>query len=209
MDSLKSGWTFEIVETEDEFDYQQSFNQNPYVTESLSYVPKQVAEIRSESAINLEKKANELFYRMKYDEAELVYKHAIEAYGENNDDALECSYNLAKIYQEQSRNQEAEQLFEQIYIRVRNLSNRQSLCQLVVNKLATIYDESGRQADAEYMLMRAVFISESSVNQDIQYVENCMNHLLKIYSTTSDSGKAFELRKKLSNLKRQHFGYAI
>jgi len=212
MHNFKNGWAFEIIETEEDSvdTYKQFFYQSSYKTESLSHVPSHVATIKSENAKKLESKAYTLYYQNNYAEAEKLYKQVIEAYGQNNSESLECAYILANIYEKQCKYKEAEELYEQTYKRVKDLNDKQSLCQLIVDRLATLYEKFGKTEEAESLLMKVIFYnSDASLYQDVQYVENCIKHLLNVYSKTCEFAKEFELKKRLSALKSHHFGYSI
>jgi|GEM_PF-3261810 len=216
MSNITNGWTFEILDTDEERldSFHQSLNYNkaanPCHTNSTKHVPQQVAALKSENAKTLAEKADWLYFKDQYKEAEVYYKQAIQAYGKNVEAALECSYNLAQIYEKQARLKEAEVLYKEIYYITRNIEAKARLNDLALSKLADIYGKLGRQGEAEALYMKIISkTSESMLYEEIQLVENCLNNFLEICTNSSRILTAFDIQKKLAKVKTQQFGYAL
>lgn len=228
MDEIKKEWAFEIMETSEwRLSSSQILAKDSNLSNCLNNVPEQVVNLKKdnvnsvnnqkqEPALSREeindliKKADWLYFDEKYDEAEKLYLQIIEACSHDKQWSVESCYNLARIYFKEGRIDEAEELYKDTYLIVKNMKDKESLCQQIMNNLAMIYQNSGRYEEAETLFIIAITKnSNTELYKDIQIVENCLNGLIENYKNTNKFIKERVLKDKLLRFKSDKFGYAI
>jgi tetratricopeptide (TPR) repeat protein len=136
--------------------------------------------------------------RGRYDEAEPLYKEALELrrklFGEEHNAVAQSINNLAALYHAQGRYDEAEPLFEQtLELRKRLPGQERSELARSLNNLAELYRTQGRYEEAEPLYEQALHLWKKLHGEEHPDVALAMNNLALLYH----SQKRYEDAKPL------------
>ncbi|HEX3045013.1 MAG TPA: tetratricopeptide repeat protein [Bacillota bacterium] len=144
---------------------------------------------------------NYLFYQGRYEEAEPLYKRALEirerVQGLDHPDTTTSLNNLALLYTNQGRYEEAEPLYKQaleIRERVQGLDHPDTATSM--NNLAYLFDIQGRYEEAEPFYKRALVIREEILGPYHPHTASSLNNLAFLYYNQGRYEEAEPLYKR-------------
>jgi tetratricopeptide (TPR) repeat protein len=154
-----------------------------------------------EAAKNLAGQADICFENGKYDEAELLYKQALEigekTVGPEHPALAPTLASLAEVYYRQERFKEAEPLCRRsLEIRRKTLDSNHIDIAFSLNNLGEIHRATARYVSAERFFRQAIEILVRSPGQGNRYLARILNNLAALRATLGRADSAFQLYQR-------------
>ena len=147
----------------------------------------------------------------RYDEAEPLYKRALEAQirvlGEAHADTLTSINGLAVLYKAQGRGAQAERLLKRAQeASERTLGKEHPNTLIGINNLALLYHALGRYAQAEALSKRVLEVRERVLGKEHPLTLASVNNLAGLYSSQGRDVEAEQLHKRALEARERVLG---
>ncbi|MHC4109499.1 MAG: tetratricopeptide repeat protein [Planctomycetota bacterium] len=130
-----------------------------------------------------------------------------EELGEQHPETLYAMSNLAVLYIDQDRYEEAERLFSVALKNLRIVAGEEDRSTIsCTNNLATVYSKLGRHAEAEALYNRVLEVSRRVLGAEHLETLAAMNNLASLYEKQGQHKKAEELYVKTLEITRKSLG---
>jgi tetratricopeptide (TPR) repeat protein len=155
--------------------------------------------------------AGQMAYTMgEYQRAEEWLEHLLairEQEGKENTELASALNDLALVYADQSRYEEAEPLYRRsLEIKEKTLGKDHPSVATTLNNLAGLYRQQGRYEEAEPLYKRSLEIWEQSLGKEHPYVAAALNNLAGLYRHQGRYAEAEPLYKRSLEIRENKLG---